>query len=255
MALSEDHVIFEGPEFEALMEAAEATAYQENYLEWLAEHNVDADAIVLYDYDDMGPEAYPPPPEELVPTGMAIVPDVDKLVTYYQEAMQEMQLEMGNPLLVVHDHDDMGPAAHPEPSPLHEQRKPKHTKVEHFVARELPRSGEGSPLSLRVAPILLHQDEVYASITNALEKSSVGSAGAIVVLPVRGGEGMAMSITCSLEEVGDAGFNVHVDNIVSTNSHTSEVRVVGNIMFPRAPCIQSVTGIKKTGLVADGVVS
>ena len=40
-----------------------------------------------------------------------------------------------------------------------------------------------------------------------------------------------MSITCSLEEVGDAGFNVRVDNIVSTNSHTSEVRVVGNIML------------------------
>ena len=40
-----------------------------------------------------------------------------------------------------------------------------------------------------------------------------------------------MSITCSLEDVGDAGFNVRVDNIVSTNSHTSEVRVVGNIMF------------------------
>ena len=61
MALSEDHVIFEGAEFEALMEAAEATAYQENYLEWLAEHNVvEADAIVLWDYDDMGPEAYPP---------------------------------------------------------------------------------------------------------------------------------------------------------------------------------------------------
>eukprot|EP00966_Prymnesium_polylepis_P205499 4762233-Prymnesium_polylepis.2 len=69
----------------------------------------------------------------------------------------------GNPLLVVHNYDDMGPAAHPEPtSPPHEQRKPKHTKVEHFVARELPRSGEGSALSLRVAPILLHQDEVYA---------------------------------------------------------------------------------------------
>ena len=71
------------------------------------EHDVDADAIVIYDYDDMGPEAYPPP-EELVPTGMAIVPNVDKLVTYYHEALQEMQLEMGYPH-VVHNYDDMGP--------------------------------------------------------------------------------------------------------------------------------------------------
>ena len=55
-----------------------------------------------------------------------------------------------------------------------------------------------------------------------------------MLLPVESGEGITLCITAKLEGIADAGFSggcVHVDDIASTTSSASEVRVVGCIML------------------------
>ena len=149
-----------------------------------------------------------------------------ELVAYYQMVYYQMLDGMGPAM--TWDYDDMGAATHPAPPPV------VYTPVKFFVARTLVRNGGGDHLGLRAAPSIISQGEEFAAISTILDKSSINSAGAIVLLPVESGEGITLCITAKLEGIADAGFSggcVHVDNIVSTTSSASEVRVVGCIML------------------------
>ena len=121
-----------------------------------------------------------------------------ELIAYYQMVYYQMLEGMGSAM--TWDYDDMGPAAHPEPPPVHTHH------VGTFVARELARSRGGDNLLLRVSPLVIAQREGVAAIKNILDISGIKSAGAILLAPVHNGDGIAQCFTHTLTGIAGTHF-------------------------------------------------